>query len=237
MTPADRDQLAAEYALGVLDGDALARAEALFAEDPAFARAAAEWTARLAELDRHVPAVEPDTALWRRIEDTIEASERAPKAAVSPAARPTVPTAEPSSLGRWWSSLGFWRPAGLAAGFAALLLTVGLGVAVQRANRAPVLVAVLLTDASRPAAVVNAFADGRTELIPLGDIPVPPGRALEIWTLWDRARGPVSVGLIDAARRVTLRTDGLPRPGPDQLFEITLERPRVRPRAGPRVRS
>jgi anti-sigma-K factor RskA len=94
---------------------------------------------------------------------------------------------------------------------------------VQRASRAPVLVAVLLTDASRPAAVVNAFADGRIELIPLDTIPVPPGKALEIWTLWDRARGPVSVGLIDAARRVNLRLEGLPTPGPNQLFEITLE--------------
>jgi anti-sigma-K factor RskA len=52
---------------------------------------------------------------------------------------------------------------------------------------------------------------------------VPPDRALQIWTLWDRARGPVSVGLIRQARSLQLNVIDLPRTGPDQLFEITLE--------------
>jgi anti-sigma-K factor RskA len=81
----------------------------------------------------------------------------------------------------------------------------------------------LLTEQNRPAAVVNAFADGNAELIPLEAIPVPPGQALEIWTLWDRARGPVSIGLIDEARTVRLNVGNLPQTGPNQLFEITLE--------------
>ena len=59
-------------------------------------------------------------------------------------------------------------------------------------------------------------------MIPLTDINVPPGRALEIWTLWDRNVGPRSVGLIDRARTVQLNLDKLPPTGPDQLFEITL---------------
>lgn len=221
MTPAERDRLAAEYALGVLEGAEAARAEAMFETDAAFTTAVTRWAAHLAEIDRSAPELQPAPVLWDRI-----------GAGLGPAAVGTpVPSRRPSSspspqTSVWqqlWSSLGFWRPAGLVAACAALVLAVGLGVAVRQASRAPVLVAVLLTDASRPAAVVNAFADGRTELIPLDAIAVPPGKALEIWTLWDRARGPVSVGLIDAARRVTLRLDGLPAPGPDQLFEITLE--------------
>ena len=90
--------------------------------------------------------------------------------------------------------------------------------------RKPIYVAILVDDATKNAgAVVNAFADGRVELIPLTDINVPEGRALEIWTLWDRAVGPRSVGLIDRARSVTLNLRDLPKTGPDQLFEITLE--------------
>jgi anti-sigma-K factor RskA len=81
-----------------------------------------------------------------------------------------------------------------------------------------------LTEGSaEPAAVVNAFADGRTELVPLRTIAVPPDRALEIWTLWDRAVGPRSIGLLDQARSVRLNLENLPKPGPNQLFEITLE--------------
>ncbi len=217
MIPAERDRLAAEYALGVVEGAERERADALFAGDEAFTRAVTRWAAHLGELDRATPGIAPDPVLWERISATLAQSARSSAAPARAAGTMTT---------RWreiWSSLGFWRPAAMAAACAALLMAVGLGLAVQRASRAPVLVAVLLTDASRPAAVVNAFADGRTELVPLDTIAVPPGKALEIWTLWDRARGPVSVGLIDAARRVNLRLDGLPAPGPNQLFEITLE--------------
>ena len=72
------------------------------------------------------------------------------------------------------------------------------------------------------AAVVNTFADGRVEMVPLQNIAVPEGKALEIWTLWDRAVGPRSVGLIDRARTTPLRLDQMPL-GKDQLFEITIE--------------
>ena len=64
------------------------------------------------------------------------------------------------------------------------------------------MVAVLL-DGDRAGAVVHAFADGRVVLVPLTSINVPAGRALEVWTLPSRERGPVSVGLMDRAR--TLR--------------------------------
>ena len=51
---------------------------------------------------------------------------------------------------------------------------------------------------------------------------MPEGRALEIWTLWDRQRGPVSVGLMDRPRSIRLKLDNLPK-NAGQLFEITLE--------------
>lgn len=219
MSPAERDRLAAEYALGLLEGQDAARAEVLFETDAAFTTAVTRWAAHLAEIDRSAPELQPATVLWERIGAGL-----GPAVAPPPAVQPRRASSSTRSV--WealWSSIGFWRPAGLVAACAALILAVGLAASIRSASRAPVLVAVLLTDASRPAAVVNAFADGRTELIPLDAIAVPPGKALEIWTLWDRARGPVSVGLIDAARRVTLRLDGLPAPAPDQLFEITLE--------------
>lgn len=103
------------------------------------------------------------------------------------------------------------------------MLASGLVAALNKAARTPVLLAVLMTAATRPAAVVDAFVDGRAELVPPEPISVPPGKALEIWTLRDRARGPVSVGLLGQARSVPLRLDGLPKPGPNQLFAITLE--------------
>jgi anti-sigma-K factor RskA len=86
------------------------------------------------------------------------------------------------------------------------------------------LIAVLVKEGTnQPGAIVNAFAGGAVELVPLESIDVPPDRALEIWTLWDKTVGPRSVGLVHQARSVRLNLHNLPRTGPNQLFEITLE--------------
>jgi anti-sigma-K factor RskA len=69
---------------------------------------------------------------------------------------------------------------------------------------------------------VNVSADGRAELKPLKGFEVPAGKAIEIWTLWDRAIGPRSIGLISTTRGAKLDLTKLPRQ-PGQLFEMTLE--------------
>ncbi len=217
MTRDEQDRLAAEHVMGLLEGEERGLAERLLESDQTFQAAVASWQARFSELDETAIPQAADDALWRRIEGSLQA----PVRAASPA--PLIVPDPRSAFAALWRNLAFWRAAGLAGAFATVALAVGLGVLAERASRAPVLVAVLLTDANRPAAVVNAFANGEAELLPLDAIPVPAGRALEIWTLWDRARGPVSIGLIDAARRVRLNLKGLPQPGPNQLFEITLE--------------
>jgi anti-sigma-K factor RskA len=215
----DLDRLAAEHVLGLLEGEQAARAERMLASNQGFVAAVSRWRSRFAELDQLAPPVPASEALWRRIEAGLV--EQANESAKS---TPVIVPDPANAFRALWRNLAFWRFAGLASVAATLLLAVGLAMLVEQAARAPVLVAVLLTeDGSRPAAVVNAFADGRTELVPLQDIAVPPGRALEIWTLWDRTVGPRSVGLLNEARSVRLNLQGLPRPGPNQLFEITLE--------------
>jgi anti-sigma-K factor RskA len=209
VTAEERDRLAAEHVLGLLDAADSALAERLETRDPAFAGAVAAWRERFAEFDATTPAEPLPDGLWRRVERGLAA--------------PVAVTVTPSRLGLLWRNLAFWRATGLATAIATLVLAVGAGLLWQQRATTPVFVAILVTDGNRPAAVVNAFADGRAELVPLDAIAVPPGRALEIWTLWDRARGPVSIGLLDQARSVRLRVEDLPRTRPDQLFEITLE--------------
>ena len=70
----ERDALAAELALGVLDGDARAEAVALAAREDAFAAAVAAWHERLAPLLDEIAAVEPGPALWNRINAALDAS-------------------------------------------------------------------------------------------------------------------------------------------------------------------
>lgn len=69
----ERDQMAAEYALGLLEGEDLLAARGLMAQDTAFAGAVAFWEARLAPLLDEVEGAVPDEALWARIAAEIEA--------------------------------------------------------------------------------------------------------------------------------------------------------------------
>jgi anti-sigma-K factor RskA len=67
----ERDpMLAAEYALGVLDGEELLAARGLEASDAAFAAEVAQWRERLAPLLDEVPVRLPPTELWALIEQT-----------------------------------------------------------------------------------------------------------------------------------------------------------------------
>jgi anti-sigma-K factor RskA len=213
----ERDNiLAADFVSGLLDPAQRDAAERRVDTDAAFAALVAQWRERLSDLDRTAPAMQPDPALWQRIE-----------AGLGTPAQPQR-EARPGLFSRLWNSIDGLRATAATSLASALVFAIVAGVALtyatREAVRKPVYVAILVSDDNRqPGAVVNAFADGRVEMIPLTDINVPPGRALEIWTLWDRNVGPRSVGLIDRARTVQLNLDKLPPTGPDQLFEITLE--------------
>jgi anti-sigma-K factor RskA len=236
--PAERQAMAAELALGVLQGEELRAAAELERTDAGFAAEAAFWRERLAAFDRSAPEAALPTELWSRIETRLAG------AAQEPVAEPALETSRAREMyeqgrlplssreaagearrklfGWLWDSLNVWRiGAGLAVA-AALFIAVGLNRQLQEARSAPVLVAILTTDANQPAAVVNAFADGRTELVPLTTFTVPAGRVLEVWTLWDRQVGPRSIGLLAGMATSGLNLRDFPR-GEGQLFEITLE--------------
>ena len=223
MNPFDQgdNDLAADYVMGLLDEAAQAAAEQRIATDAAFAGAVNAWRERLADFDATAEPVMPSAALWARIADSTR---------VAPV------TSEVGIRGLdLWNNIRFWRAAGMAGAFAALLFAIAAGVALMLsaqsrnelaalAQRKPIYVAVLVNEATRETgAIVNAFANGRVELIPLRPIDVPAGRTLQVWTLWDRAIGPKSIGLSAQSRTLELDLKSLPATAPDQLFEITLE--------------
>jgi anti-sigma-K factor RskA len=197
--------LAGEYVLGVLEPQDSADVERRLGSDKDLRAGVAEWRLRFGELDALTPVMAPSPQLWGSIEQAIAAP----------------PAAAPRRSFELWRNLSFWRGAALAAAAACLLLTVGLVLQSQRPQ--PVVIAVLEAQDSTPGVIVEAYADGSIRLVPLTDIPVPAGRALQVWTLWDQARGPVPLGLLDQSRRVVLQGGDQPRPKPQQLYEITLE--------------
>lgn len=205
--PDDRAS-AGEYALGLLEGEDLAAAERRAASDPAFAREVESWRARFAAFDDTTPPQAAGDELWRKIETGMPTRTSAAQ---------SVPLRS-----RFWNSVPALRTSIYALAALVLVLGIGLGFTTQMALRQPVMIAVLL-DGNRAGAVIHTFADGRAVLLPLTAINVPEGRALEVWTLPSRERGPVSVGLMNKPRTLSLSFKDLPTPRPDQLFEITLE--------------
>jgi len=128
----------------------------------------------------------------------------------------------PNFRERVWSNLGFWRGTSFAGAAASLVLAVTVGLMAGRATPKPMIIAVMQTGDMSPGAIVEAFADGSLSIVALKDFEVPPGRTMQFWTLWDKQKGPVSVGLIDRTKRARFQRADLPQQN-DQLYEITLE--------------
>jgi anti-sigma-K factor RskA len=201
--------LAGEYVLGVLDGAERDAFERRVAREKTLREHIAYWQERFADLDRAVTPKDVPPALWAKIEGQLGGK------AIAQAVGPTLSE-------RLWTSLGFWRGASFAGAVASLVLAISVGLLAGRASPQPQIVAVMLTPDGTPGAIAEVHYDGRINVIPIHDFEVPKGKTLQVWTLFDKAKGPISVGLIERTRQALFHRADLPA-GQQQLYEITLE--------------
>jgi len=230
MNAADRDRLAGEFVLGLLEAHERREAERLLGTDRAFQSAVAAWQTRFAELDETATPIAAGDGLWRRIENGLalaEAVETPPVQASDPT--PVVVPDPRNAFRALWRSLPFWRGAGLAGAFATIALAVGLGFLADRSARQPVMVAVLLTDANRPAGVINTYRNGQAELVPFAGLQIPQGRALEVWSIAGPNQSPVSVGVVTEPRTLNLNLQRVQNLAPNHTFAISVEPPQGSP--------
>jgi anti-sigma-K factor RskA len=185
----DRDLLAAEYVLGVLEAEDARTVRAFAARNAAMAASIADWQARLAPLVEALHPVRPPRGLWTRVEASIDEDSERPESVIE--------RGRPGVGGRVWQSRGFWRAAtaaslALAAGIAAVaVLRVPLGPA------APTYVAALAPlDAPKPSFVAEVRADGSVIVRAVAPVTVPSGRDLELWVLPPGAKTPRSLGVL-----------------------------------------
>lgn len=176
---------------------------------------------RFLEIDLAGPTGVTSPTLW----DRIEASLAAPSADAIPVS-PDAPIAANDNL------LIRWKRAAAAGLAASLMLAAALGYMIV-AQPEPKVVAVLLDDKGAPMVIVEDFGDASARITPLADYAVPAGRAMQVWTLPNKDMGPTSLGLLDAWRTATLRSEALPQPHEEQLYEITLEPPGGSPTGKP----
>jgi anti-sigma-K factor RskA len=171
----DRDLLAAEYALGSLEGEERRQAERLLADDPTFARSVAAWQRRLAPLAAHVAPVSPPRDLWRRIE-----------------AR-TAPDVLP-----FRRRVRFWQAT--TTGALAIAASLAAFVLLRQPEQTRI---AMLSPLSGGPPVLMAMAERGDELVvrPTQSIVVPTDRDLELWALPRGETRPRSLGVLPAAGR------------------------------------
>lgn len=220
-----REELASDFALGLAEGAELERAERLIGTDAVFSALVEEWRIRLLAIDTTAPERAAPANGWTRLETALDAP--------VPEHRAVIESSSQGFIATLWRNIGFWRPAAMAAAFAAVVLGLSFARNLATGPDRPVYVAVLQAADGRAAAVVNAYADGTVNLVPLEQIGVPQGRILEVWTLQSREQGPVSIGRMDQARTLKLDLSRLRRPDAGHLFEITVEPPGGSPTGRP----
>lgn len=199
--PERADRLAAEYVLGTLRGPARRRFEALLPAHPALRRAVSQWEERLVLLATREPGVEPSPQVWQRIEERLFQGPAVPAAAAGTAARPG-----------FWQGLALWR------GISALTVTAVLALLVLPQPvpepQPPVVIVLQANPEVAQAAqaalgvqasfVASVSADGRALVLrPLGDLALPPQRALELWAVPPQG-APRSLGLVRASGSTTV---------------------------------
>lgn len=201
--PSLMDQLAASYALGTLRGGARRRFEAL-ARDYAPLRAAALiWQSRLASVAELQAEMAPSPAVWKRIENMVDAQKQADAIQAARVAAVAVPARG------WWASLGLWRGASAAGAFAAVIAVVtGLNLNTRLSGEVQSLsaklsatsdiqyVAVLADDKASASMLVTFDPKNKKLLLKrVGSFQEQADKSLELWALPTGA-APKSLGVM-----------------------------------------
>lgn len=199
-----------DYLLGLMDGGERQQFERSIAEDAELRAAVENFSGKLSSLDAIAQPAPVPTGMWERISAGIEQTPQTPISEPAPVIAPS-----PSIWRRGPIALAASLLAGVALGYAAGFLTTK--------QPQPVVMVVLNTPENMPGAVFEAFADNSVRVVPLEDFTVPEGQIMQVWTLYDKAVGPVSLGTMTRSEVVTLDSHAFPVPAANQLYEITLE--------------
>lgn len=202
--PALIDQLAASYALGTLRGGARRRFEELARTQAPVRAAALIWQSRLASVTELQPQEVPGPAVWKRIENLVQADKQA---RAMQAAR-QAPAAAASGAS-WWTSLRLWRGASAAGAMVAVLAVVtGLNLNGKLNGQVQELsaklaatpeiryVAVLADDKAAPSVLVTYDPKhSQLQLRHVGQFHPGPDKSLQLWAL-PQGGGPRSLGVL-----------------------------------------
>jgi anti-sigma-K factor RskA len=216
------DLLAAEYALGLADGEQCARAEALLANDRDFRRRVARWSGRLAPLLEEVEDSSPPADLWARIESAIDPD----------AGSPAASEAAPANVHVLRRKVNLWR--GYSAATTALAASLAFFLVTRPPPEIPTpvppsapLVAMMEAQGS-PAKLVATYDPATRMLVvtPAAGVDAVPGHAHELWLIPADGK-PRPMGLLEpgAPRRMAVPPAMLGEMEADVTLALSVEPP------------
>ena len=226
----DRDGFAAEYALGTLDADERAQADALMLVDQDFAGRVRQWERRLGELHALVAPVEPLAPVWERIQAGLAGTGQSEHLHLpevpSPPLRQDAPGADiiqmRQRMQRWRGfSTITWLAAACLIGIVLVReykpdalppeLRPNRPVAAERPVEAPArpaqLVAVFQKDEQSPAFLMSVDLDRRTISVRQVAADRLTDKSYQLWIAPQPGAAPQPLGVLandDAAVNVTL---------------------------------
>jgi anti-sigma-K factor RskA len=173
-SPATREALAAEYALGTLRGPARTRFERLLAVDDDLRRRVRQWQDRLGAWVAEAAPEPPPASVWQGIRERV--GEGTAAGADGPATE---------GHRRWWDSLPLWRGLAIAASLL-LALTLGWSLGGGPRGMAPERMAVVTDPEQQPIWVVSSGSPARTLRVRTLRSPgMGPDRVCPLWLQWD----------------------------------------------------
>ncbi len=186
-TELSRDELAAEYVLGTLDGAEREGFEEAMADDAELRALVTQWEARLIPMNELTTPKEPPPEVWRGIENTLwPEQERRP----------------------WWSSvwdnLALWRGVGLATS-AALLFALVVLIQPSTPVGTPAAVALIETPTGQAEWMLTAHAgEGELHLRALGHQHIGDNEQCRLYMADNGGYRAVAVMPEEGARSVTI---------------------------------
>ena len=178
----DIEMIAAEYALGCLDGEERAAVAARRLLDPALNTSIEQWERRLAPLNATIAPVEPPAHLFARVMARIGETAQDDRA---------------SNVILLQRRLRNWRMAAVGAGALAACLMIALGLRETAGPSGPRnFVAVMQKDAVSPAFIVSVDLDTRALTIRAVAAGAQPGKSYQLWLVDQSLGAPKSLGLL-----------------------------------------
>ncbi|BCJ92172.1 hypothetical protein IZ6_29070 [Terrihabitans soli] len=211
--PATEDEapLAAEFVLGLVQGDQRDALEKRRRDDYVFAREVEFWEARLGPISSDIAPEPVSPEVWDKIAQAVGAKP-VPLSASKAVKKDTL-----------WSSLPFWRS--MSVGTSALAAACLVFLISGPASPPPSLVATLtLTDGKSAFMASVDRMTGKVMLMPAADMPAPADHTHELWIV-PVGGTPRSLGTFSANAPIMIEMprDVMPGADPEAMLAVSVE--------------